>query len=248
MGNNKNGKMTVLEHLIELRWRLAIAAVVFVIATIISFTQVDKIRSVLTAPLNDAQLIYLTPPEAFIANIRLSVISGIILASPVLICQVLAYLFPAFKRSDRYFAVGLVFGICVLFIMGALFAYHIVFPFVISFFLQFATDDLGALFTISEYISFVISFHLAFGLVFQLPLMTWALGRLGLLSTQFLRRNRKYALLIMLVLSAVITPPDIISQAAMVGPLLLLYEIGLVMVLISEKRRKRELTAEDAGE
>lgn len=239
MDNNKNRKMTALEHLVELRWRLAIAAVFFITATVISFSQVDKIRSVLTLPLNDAQLIYLTPPEAFIANIRVSVISGAILASPIFIYQVLAYLFPAFKRSERYFAIALVFGICCFFILGILFAYHIVFPIVIRFFLQFATDELSAFFTISEYLSFVISFHMAFGLVFQLPLMTWALGRLGLLSTQFMRRNRKYALLIMLIMSAIITPPDIISQAVMVGPLLLLYEIGLFMVLLSEKRKSK---------
>jgi sec-independent protein translocase protein TatC len=137
--------------------------------------------------------------------------------------------------------VAVLFGIVILFAAGVAFAYIIVFPFTIRFFLQFASVELEPKFTVTEYISFLFSFHLGFGLVFQLPLLTWALGKIGLISSGFLKRNRKVALLVMLVLSAVITPPDIISQVVMVFPLALLYEIGIIMVLISERKRSKAL-------
>ena len=92
----------------------------------------------------------------------------------------------------------------------------------------------------------MVSFHIAFGAVFQLPLLAWALGRVGLLSSRFLKRNRKYALLVMLILAALITPPDIISQIIMLGPLVVLYEIGIVMVIVSEKRRMKDLSISEA--
>lgn len=240
MGKNRDGTMTVLEHLAELRVRLMVAAGAFLAVAIICFTRIDLIRTFLTRPLGDLQLIYLTPPEALTANLRLAFIAGAILASPILIYEAAAFFFPAFTRREKLFLLWIIFGICFLFIGGIVFAYTVVFPFTIGFFLQFASVELEPEFTISEYISFVFSFHLAFGLVFQLPLLTWALGRLGLLSAQFLKRSRKYALLVMLVLAAVITPPDIISQVVMVGPLLFLYEVGILMVVLSERKRVKE--------
>ncbi len=241
VAKNKDGTMPVLEHLAELRLRLFISAGVLLVAAIISFSNIAFIRRLLTRPLEDLQLIFLSPPEAFMSNLRLALISGLILASPVIIYEALAFIFPGLTRSEKIFFLLVLFGIIILFGSGVIFAYYIVFPLALNFFLQFASTQLEPRFTISEYLSFILSFHLGFGIVFQLPLMTWALGKLGLLTSDFLKRNRKIALLVMLVLSAIITPPDIISQVAMALPLLLLYEIGIIMVLISERKRLRML-------
>lgn len=241
MSKKNDGTMPILEHLAELRLRLVIAAGVLLVAAVICFSQIEFIRALLTKPLDDIQLIYLSPPEAFMANLRLALFSGFVLSLPVTIYETFAFLFPGLTRAEKIFLITITLGIIFLFTLGIFFAYRVVFPFALRFFLQFASDQLTPRFAISEYISFFLSFHLAFGVVFQLPLLTWGLGKIGLLTTEFLRRNRKIALLIMLIASAVITPPDIISQTAMVLPLLLLYEIGIIMVMISEKKRLKAM-------
>jgi len=242
--NNKDGTMSVLEHLSELRLRLVISAGALLVASGICFTYIEHIRAILTLPLEGLQLIYLSPPEAFMANLKLAIFSGLVVSLPVILHQVLAYIFPGLTRNEKKFFVVVLLGIVVLFSAGIVFAYQVVFPFTLRFFLQFADARLDPQFTITEYIQFVISFHLAFGAVFQLPLLTWALGKMGLLTTQFLRRHRKIALLIMLVVSAVITPPDIISQVVMILPLAFLYELGIIMVLISERKRLKAQEAQ----
>jgi sec-independent protein translocase protein TatC len=243
VSNNKNGTMPVVEHLAELRLRLFISAGALLVAALICFAHVALIRSFITAPLDGLKLVYLSPPEAFMANLRLALISGLILASPVILYELLAFIFPGLTKEEKLLILAILPGIIFLFAVGIIFAYYIAFPFTLRFFLQFASAQLEPLFTITEYISFVLSFHLAFGIVFQLPLFTWALGKLGLLTTDFLKRHRKIALLIMLILSAVISPPDIVSQVIMVLPLLLLYEIGIIMVRISEKKRLKMLSS-----
>lgn len=239
MSKSKDGTMPIVEHLAELRLRLFISAGVLLVAALICFANIELIRSILTHPLEGIKLIYLSPPEAFMANLKLALISGLIVALPVIVYELSAFIFPGLTREEKIFYVSVLFGITLLFGSGVVFAYYIVFPFTLGFFLQFAATQLEPRFTISEFISFILSFHLAFGAVFQLPLFTWALGKMGVLTTVFLRRYRKVALLIMLILAAIITPPDIISQAIMVLPLLFLYEVGIIMVWISEKKEKK---------
>ncbi|MDW7738470.1 MAG: twin-arginine translocase subunit TatC [Bacillota bacterium] len=241
MAKSKDGTMPVLEHIAELRLRLLISAGALLVAAIICFARIELVRGFITYHLEDLQLIFLSPPEAFMSNLRLALVSGLIFALPVILYEAAAFIFPGLTRGEKIFFISTLFGIILLFGSGVLFAYFIVFPYALKFFLQFAAEQLEPRFTISEYISFIFSFHLAFGAVFQLPLLTWALGKLGLLTTGFLRRHRKIALLIMLIVSAIITPPDIISQVAMVLPLIALYELGIIMVLISERKRKKML-------
>ncbi len=241
MSKNSEGKMPVLMHLAELRLRIAISAGALLVCAIVCFSNIEFIRGILTNPLGGLKLIYLSPPEAFVANLRLALVCGLILSLPVIIYQLVAFIFPGLTRTEKQFFVGVLFGIALLFSIGVFFAYTVAFPFTLRFFLRFATSGLDPRFTVSEYISFVFSFHLGIGLVFQLPLFTWALGKMGLISTQFLRRHRKIALLILLLLSAVITPPDIVSQVVLVLPLVLLYEIGVIMVWISERKKRKAL-------
>jgi sec-independent protein translocase protein TatC len=132
----------------------------------------------------------------------------------------------------------------LLFFLGMAFSYYIVFPYALKFFMGFETETLQPLFTISRYISFVVAFLISFGAVFQVPVVFWFLGRIGLISSQFLRKKRKFAILVMAVLSAVITPPDIFSQLLMIAPLLVLYEIGVILVRLTERQRRRKAEKE----
>ncbi len=189
-------------------------------------------------------LIFLTPGEAFMANLRLALICGVLITLPLLLYQVVAVILTISKKSLKG-AFWPVVGICLLFLLGLLFAYFVVFPFAMNFFLSFASDDIGAEWSIARYLSFATSFLFAFGAVFQIPLLFWFLGAIGVLQADFLRRNRKFAIVIVLILAAVLTPPDVFSQIMMVIPLTLLYECGILLVTFAQRRRRRAAAVDD---
>jgi len=238
-------EMSFFDHLEELRKRLIILSVVIFAAMIVCFTFVEQILDIITRPAEHLELIYTTPAEAFMSQLRLSFIAAVMLTLPFTIYQVLAFILPALRETEKKAIIPLVITMCLLFALGILFGYYVVFPFALFFFLGFATEGLMPLFTISAYISFVFSFLVAFGIVFQVPLVFWFLGRLSLISSSFLKKNRKYAILVTAVLSATITPPDIFSQILMIGPMIVLYEIGLLLVRAAEKKRAK---LEEIGE
>jgi sec-independent protein translocase protein TatC len=131
----------------------------------------------------------------------------------------------------------------ILFVLGVSFAYFVVLPYALNFFVGFSAADLVPNFSIARYISFTTAFIFSFGLVFQLPVVFWFLGSIGLVNTAFLRRNRKYALLIIMIVSAILTPPDVFSQVLMAIPLLVLYELGIFMVYLATRKKKKLETA-----
>lgn len=236
---NIDMEMSFYEHLDELRKRLIIIAIIIFVAALACFAFIDDIIFFLTSKAENLNLIYTTPAEAFMSQIRLSFLSGSLLTLPFTLYQILAFIMPALRKKEKKAAILLLFFMVILFYTGLLFAYYVAFPYALFFFLGFSTEGLLPLFTISSYISFVASFLIGFGLVFQVPLIFWFLGRLSIVSSAFLRTNRKYALLIIAIISAVITPPDLFSMLLMMGPLLLLYEIGILLVRLTERRKLR---------
>lgn len=195
----------------------------------------------LEVPVN---LIFLTPGEAFMANLRLALICGALITLPPIIYQAVAVILAIRKRPLRSAAL-LTVAIYLLFLLGLLFAYFVVFPFAMNFFLSFASADIGAEWSIGRYLSFATSFLFAFGLVFQIPLVFWFLGSIGVLSAAFLRRNRKFAVVFILLLAAVLTPPDLFSQIMMAIPLLILYECGILLVSFAQRRRAKSAAVDD---
>jgi sec-independent protein translocase protein TatC len=123
---------------------------------------------------------------------------------------------------------------------GALFGYFVVFPFGFRFFLSFASDTVQALPSVKQYFSFSLKLLIAFGLVFELPVVVFFLSRMGLVTAGFLRKKRKYAILLIFILAAILTPPDVITQAMMAGPLLVLYEVSIVIAKVSERAKKEK--------
>lgn len=237
MGAEKS--MTFIDHLNELRRRLLVIAIAILAATIVSFIYAEPILEVLTKGIS---LIYIRPAEAMMAHFRIAFTAGVMLASPVIFYQFIAFLLPALRGREKRLVLVAVFMMFLLFSAGVCFAWFVVFPFALNFFAGFANERLLPYYTVSEYVSFATGFLLGFGLVFQMPLLFWVLGGLGVVSSRFLRKSRKYALIIILILSAIITPPDVISQVLMAIPMLGLYELGAILVAMTERsRRKREI-------
>jgi sec-independent protein translocase protein TatC len=239
MGRAKTDAQSLIEHLEELRKRLLICLIALIVTTVLGFTFVDLLREILTRPAGDMQLIFVSPPEALMANFRLAFIAGIILAMPLVLYQLLAFVLPALYKEEKKIIIPAVLAMLVFFALGVSFSYFTVFPFAIRFFLNFASDTVQPMFTITNYLSFATSFIFAFGVVFQMPLVFYILGRLHVVNARFLRTYRKYALLIIVVVSALLTPPDVVSQMMMAGPLFGLYELGILLVAFSQRGKKK---------
>ncbi len=236
---SREEEMAFFEHLEELRKRLIFVALAIFAASILSFLFVETIIDFMTRPAREMELIYTTPAEAFMSQIRLAFTVGVVVTLPFTFFQIMSFIMPALREHEKKALIPLLVLMVFLFALGISFGYFIVFPFALVFFLGFATDQLLAYFKISEYISFVVGFLVAFGVVFQVPLVFWFLGYLSILSSQTLRRNRKFAVLIVAILSAVITPPDLFSQILMIGPMMVLYEVGILLVRLTEKKRAK---------
>ncbi|WP_283408196.1 twin-arginine translocase subunit TatC [Anoxynatronum buryatiense] len=232
--------MSIIRHLEELRKRLIICLVALAITATAGFFYVDEIRVLLVKPAGPIELIYITPPEALMVNIRLAILAGIMVAMPVFVYQLLAFIMPALYKNEKKLLVPVVFAMILMFITGILFAYRVAFPFAIAFFLKFASDDLIPLFTITQYTSFITQFLLTFGLVFQLPLLFLFLGLINVVTAPLLRRIRKYVMLVILIGAAIITPPDVVSQLMIAAPLWVLYEVGILLVMLVQFRRKKK--------
>lgn len=236
----------LFDHLEELRRRLFLSFLFVLAATIVSFIFVDYLRVIMLKPAGSMKLIYVTPPEALMASIRIAFITGLAVSVPFLLVQVMLFVSPALRNEERKIIAPIVLFMVFFFALGIAFSYFLVLPFAIRFFLNFATDDLTAMFTISSYLSFVTNFIFAFGLVFQLPLIFLILGKLNLVTADFLRKYRKYAILVIAIVSAIITPPDVFSQIMMGVPLWGLYELGILLVAIVQRKRKNEI--QESGE
>lgn len=240
MSRDADANMTVLQHIAELRYRLIVAGAVFLAVSIACFIAAEPLRRFLTRPAGGLRLVFFSPPEALMAQFKLALLAGVVLASPVILYQLVAFVYPALTALEKKICLRSLFGVVALFGAGIVFSYRVLFPAVLRFLLHHGGDGATPKLAISEYISLFFSFHLFFGAVFQLPLVAWALGRLDLLRAQQLRRFRKYALLIILILAAVLTPPDPLTQILLALPLVLLYELCILMVQLGGRGRTKE--------
>jgi sec-independent protein translocase protein TatC len=238
-------KMPFTRHLEELRKRLVICFIAIGIGFIISYGFKEKIFHYLTIPLisvmqADDKLIFTGLPEAFFTYLKVSLLSGLMLAAPVLLYQFWIFVAPGLYDKERKLLIPIVFLSSFFFIGGALFGYFIVFPFGFKFFLGFATETIKALPSMREYLSFSSKLLLAFGLVFELPLVITFLARLGIVTVEFLKKNRKYALLLFFVFAAILTPPDVVTQIMMAFPLMVLYEISILGARVFGKKKSQK--------
>ena len=217
--------MSVVDHLSELRMRLVVAIVAIVIGTLGAYYYVEDILQILVAPAG--KLYYTKPTEAFFTYMKISLVAGCIISSPIWFYQIWAFIVPALSNGEKKVTFMVVPTAVALFVVGVLFSYYLVLPMAIQFFIGFGTDELQPLFSIGQYIDFVIAFILPFGITFELPLILIALGVMGILSSNRLRQYRKMFILVAFVVGAAISPtPDMLSQTMIAGPMILLYEIS----------------------
>lgn len=242
MSKDTGATMTVLQHLAELRRRLLMGGAAFLVASIICFIAAAPIRHVLTRPAGGLRLVYFSPPEALMAQLKLALLAGLVVTSPLILYEFIAFIYPALTPFEKKTCLQMFAGVILLFCGGIFFAYLVAFPLVLHFLLDYAGSGAAAKLAIGDYISFFFSFHLLFGTAFQLPLVAWALGRLDLVRAQTLWRRRKYALLIILILAAALTPPDPLTQLALALPLMLLYEICAIMAALGYRGRIKKMT------
>jgi sec-independent protein translocase protein TatC len=226
-------KQPFTTHLEELRSRLIKCFIAVGVGFLISYGFKEMIFDILTEPLMRSlkpgdHLIFTNLPEAFFTLVKAAFISGIMLASPVLLYQFWMFVAPGLYDREKRLVLPIMFLSTLFFVGGALFGYFIVFPFGFDFFLSFASESIRPMPSMKEYLGFSAKMLLAFGLVFEMPLVITFLSRLGIVSVPFLKKSRKYAVLLFFVFAAILTPPDVISQIFMALPMMLLYEISII--------------------
>ena len=234
-------KIPFTEHLEELRKRLIVCFIAVGVGFVISYGFKEKLFQILTRPLirvmqTGDKLIFTGLPEAFFTYLKVAFLSGIILAVPVIFYEFWMFVAPGLYDKEKRLMVPIVVLSTIFFVGGAFFGYFIVFPYGFKFFLGFASEIIRPLPSMREYLSFASKLLLAFGIVFELPLIITFLARLGMVSVGFLKKNRKYALLLFFIGAAIFTPPDVVTQVMMALPLILLYEVSIVGARIFGKK------------
>ncbi len=258
----------LIEHLAELRTRLIHSVVAFVIGMVICFTVATPIFNFLTGPLcrelaqrgQDCDLIFIKPQEGFFVAIKVSLLGGFILAFPYIANQMWRFVAPGLYRSEKGAFLPFLVASPFMFLLGAAFAFYVVTPLAYDFFLGFqqfgqggeampdaeVAQGLSVVFqgSAQEYLNLTIKFIVAFGLCFQLPVLLTLMGKAGLVSAEGLGQVRKYAMVGILVLAALVTPPDVITQVILFVVVYGLYEISIWLVRRVEKEREERLRAE----
>jgi sec-independent protein translocase protein TatC len=191
-------------------------------------------------PDGSVDLNFLKVGEGFTVRIKLSILAGIFISIPVTIYQIWRFVMPGLYDREKRIVIPLVASSSVLFLVGAAMCFIWVLPFTINFLLRIAPEDVKPVLTINEYLNFVMWTTLAYGLVFQLPIVAFFLGRLGIINHKLLAKGRRYAIVGVAALAAIVTPPDVFSMAMMGLPLYLLYEISILILLITGKREKKQ--------
>lgn len=237
---DNEGEMSFLEHLEELRWRLIYSLFGILIGTIIAWVFIDfLVESILLRPSveNKISLQNLKPFGQIFLYLQIAIIAGIIISIPNIFYQLWKFISPALRKNERKYILAIVVFSTICFLLGIIFAYFVMLPLTLSFASQFGTSAIKNEFAIDEYMSIIISVMLAAGLVFELPMLSFFLSKLGILTPDFMKKYRKHSLVIILVAAAILTPgTDPVSQIILAVPLFLLYEISILVSKLSQKK------------
>jgi len=233
-------EMSFLDHIEELRWRIIYSLIGVFVFTVAAWIFIDPIvEVVLLKPARDANasLQNLRPFGQLFLYIQVAIIVGIVISLPNIFYQLWQFISPALKKKERKHIVWIVFFSSFCFLSGIAFAYFVMLPLTMKFAAQFGTTEIANEFAIDEYMSIIISVMLAAGLVFELPMISFFLSKLGILTPKFMRKYRRHAIVIILVLAAFLTPgADPVSQVILAVPLVLLYEISIFISKLSVKK------------
>lgn len=232
-------RMSLMDHLRELRTRLIHSLIALLIACIICFAFADHIWAALVAPMNQALLetgrgtMAMTDPlEGVMTYLKVAFLAALGLASPVIFWQMWLFVAPGLYPKEQKVVLPLVLSSTALFLGGAAFGYFVIFKFAFPFFLSVTTEDVAAVLSMSSYLNMAAKLLLAFGASFQLPVVVWFLARIGLVNHQDMIRAFRYAVVAIFVVAAILTPPDVISQVLMALPLIVLYGASILIARV----------------
>jgi sec-independent protein translocase protein TatC len=241
-----NDKIPFTAHLEELRKRLIVCFIAIGIGFFAAYGFKEKLFEILMRPLLGAlgpgeKLIFTGVPEAFFCYLKVAFLAGVLLAMPVIMYELWLFVAPGLYIHEKRFLAPIVILSSFFFVGGGLFGYFIVFPYAFKYLMSFASNYVKPLPSMKEYLSLASMLLLAFGLIFELPLFLTVLARMGIVSAAFLRKNRKYAILLAFVVGAILTPtPDAVNQTLMAGPLIVLYEVSILGARFFGKKEKTE--------
>ncbi len=254
----ENFKMPLTEHLTELRKRILLSLAAVLILFVGVFNYSEKIFDVITFPLRAelkftlhsphiqilkktaAPLVFLAPAEAFWMHLKVSLVAALILCLPIIFYQLWRFISPGLLSKERKYVLPFVFFATALFVFGAFFCFIIVLPFAITFLLGYKTQNMTPMLSVGSYVDFCLKFVLAFGVIFELPLVIIFLTRLGIVTPAALAKNRKFAVLFAFVAGAILTPtPDAFNQTLMAVPIIILYEIGILLSRFLYRKKER---------
>lgn len=245
---NDEQKTSVLDHIRELRRRLLWSVLVVVIAAFACFFFVEQIFEILKAPAGDIDLIFIEMTEGFTTYMKISLVGGIVLSMPFLIYQFVMFVIPALTRRERKTIFILLPVITVMFAGGILFAYYYLIPPATGFLLTFGTEVAEPQIRMSNYVNFITRLLLAIGIMFELPIVTSFLARMGVITSKWLADRRRIMIIFSFVLAAFITPtPDAFNQSIVAGTMIILYEISIWLAKLMQRRRTAAATEPESS-
>ena len=246
-------KLPFTSHLEELRSRLIKCFIAVVIGFVPAYFWKERLFDILNQPLirvmqDGETLIFTGVTEAFFTYLKVALFTGLLVASPYIIYHFWMFVAPGLYKNERRMMGPIILLSAFFFVGGALFGYFIVFPWGFKFLLGFASETIKPMPAMREYLAFAVKMLLAFGLVFELPIVITFMARLGIVSVDFLKKNRKYALLLFFAGAAMLTPPDVVTQIMMALPLMVLYEISIIGAKIFGRKKPEPEPAEEPDE
>lgn len=244
---NANGEMALTGHLSELRNRLIVCIIFLVIGFGVCFHFSTDIVNFLVDQGRGYgyEFVFIAPQEMIIQYLKVGIVGAVIICLPVLLFEIWAFVKPGLMKNENlFFLFAMLLGLCC-FAVGVAFAYFISLPFMLQFLININTSAfVTATITVENYISFVLMVYLIFGIVFEIPMVSVVLTKLGLLKPEWMKAARPYMIVVMFVVAAIITPPDIVSQTMVAIPMIVLYEISILLCKVFRKQRDKKLAQE----
>lgn len=237
--------MSIIDHIGELRYRITRIAIGVFVGMCFCWGFSEQIFNFIRQPIQpflpQGGLVFTAPIDKFMAHIKISFICGLLISAPFWLYHLWKFISPALYRNEKRFAVGFIFFGTFQFLMGLAFTFYVVFPMAFKFLMNFGGNIDKPMITIDHYLGFFIQTALVFGFAFEMPVIITFLGLAGVISQRFLKKNRRYAVMVITVISAVVAPPDALSMILLMVPLCVLYEISILVVGFFERKKASQL-------
>jgi sec-independent protein translocase protein TatC len=236
-------EMPFLDHLEELRWRIIKSLIAIVAFTLITFFFSDFLLQLLLKPGRQMdpplQLQVLKVQTSFMVKLQIALVAGIVFSFPVIFYQIWQFVSPGLLRNEKAIVPALAASTVVCFGIGAVFAYLIIIPYALDFFREITYEGIEYKISLDYYLGFVLRIIIIFGVVFELPMLSYVLSKIGVLTPRFMRKYRRYAIVIIFIIAAILTPPDPMTQLFLAIPLVLLYEFSIFISYIFSPKEKK---------